>query len=266
MEQTQTQNITVVLSSCDRYADLLQPFSTLFRRHWSDCRYPVMLVTETEAPCTDETVFSSCCASPKGTSWCEILLKGIRRVQTPYVLLLLDDYFMCGDFSTAQAEHYVDVMRARNAGFLLLTHSPIAQKKTEEPGILECERGTAYRINASAALWKREYLIAVLEKAGVCTAWNFERIGEAISAPLPECCLGTDHDAFPYLGVCRVGKYTREGMRLICKEKVQVDREKRPVASVGSELRRHITSAVFCCCPTLIVKVQLFLERRKKKK
>ena len=37
---------TVVVGSCDKYADLLGPFIALFRKFWPDCPFEVVLVTE----------------------------------------------------------------------------------------------------------------------------------------------------------------------------------------------------------------------------
>ena len=36
---------TVVVCSCDKYADLLESFAVLWRKYWPDCPFETMLVT-----------------------------------------------------------------------------------------------------------------------------------------------------------------------------------------------------------------------------
>ncbi len=38
---------TVLVASCDKYADLLRPFDILWRKYWADCPFETVLVTET---------------------------------------------------------------------------------------------------------------------------------------------------------------------------------------------------------------------------
>ena len=39
---------TVIVGSCDKYADLLGPFIALFRKFWPNCPFEVVLVTESD--------------------------------------------------------------------------------------------------------------------------------------------------------------------------------------------------------------------------
>ena len=43
-----SESCTVLVASCDKYADLLGPFSALWRKFWPDCPFEVVLVTESE--------------------------------------------------------------------------------------------------------------------------------------------------------------------------------------------------------------------------
>ena len=40
----------VVVSSCDAYSDAWKPFFKLFFKYWSDCPFPIYLVTNTREP------------------------------------------------------------------------------------------------------------------------------------------------------------------------------------------------------------------------
>ena len=38
---------TVLVTSCDAYRDVERPFVSLFRKHWPDCPFALVLLTET---------------------------------------------------------------------------------------------------------------------------------------------------------------------------------------------------------------------------
>ena len=40
------KNLTILVTSCDKYSDLWIPFIKLFRKFWSDCPYKLVLISE----------------------------------------------------------------------------------------------------------------------------------------------------------------------------------------------------------------------------
>lgn len=42
-----TNDCTIVVSTCDAYRDLWPAFFALFKRYWPDCPYKIVLNTET---------------------------------------------------------------------------------------------------------------------------------------------------------------------------------------------------------------------------
>ena len=86
---------TVLVASCDKYADLLNPFSVLWRKYWADCPFETVLVTET-SPCIEKGVFDRIIACGKGGDWCDRLIAALDQIKTTYVLMLCDDYFFGG--------------------------------------------------------------------------------------------------------------------------------------------------------------------------
>ena len=63
-------NCTVLVASCDKYADLLGPFSTRWRKFWPDCPFEVVLVTENEPENAKELCFDRVVACGAGGNWC----------------------------------------------------------------------------------------------------------------------------------------------------------------------------------------------------
>ncbi len=44
-DEISAKMVAVLVTSCDKYQDLWEPFFTLFFRYWQDCPYPVYLGT-----------------------------------------------------------------------------------------------------------------------------------------------------------------------------------------------------------------------------
>ena len=65
---------TVLVCSCDKYADVVGPFAALYRKYWSDCPFETVLVTETDFGQTgfDRTIACGC-----GLNWCEMLVMAL---------------------------------------------------------------------------------------------------------------------------------------------------------------------------------------------
>ena len=90
---------TVLVCSCDKYADLLTPFSVLWRKFWPDCPFETVLVTETRPE--QELCFSRVVACGKGGDWCGRLVEALETISTPYILMLCDDYYLFAPVDTA---------------------------------------------------------------------------------------------------------------------------------------------------------------------
>ena len=55
---------TILVCSCDKYADLLDPFAVLWQKYWPDCPFETVLVTETKPD--QELCFNRVVACGKG--------------------------------------------------------------------------------------------------------------------------------------------------------------------------------------------------------
>ena len=96
-------NITILVNSCDDYSDAWTPFFTLFKRFWPNCEYPILLNTETKK-FDIEGLNIRTINSSKSLSYSERLLQALKEVETPLVLILLEDFFI---------RNYVDINRIK---------------------------------------------------------------------------------------------------------------------------------------------------------
>ena len=93
-----TDNVAVLVVSCDHYADLWLPFFHLFKRFWPDCPYSVYLLTnEKDFQFPDVSVIRT----GIDVSWSDNLKMGLQQIREKYILMIIDDLFLLKPVDTA---------------------------------------------------------------------------------------------------------------------------------------------------------------------
>jgi len=115
---------TVIVCSCDKYADLLAPFSALWRKFWPDCPFETVLITESSPSTTSNLFFDRTIACGAGGNWCSRLVEALGQITTPYVLMLCDDYYLENPVDTALMLKRLEQIKTFGADNLRLIPNP----------------------------------------------------------------------------------------------------------------------------------------------
>jgi hypothetical protein len=253
--------LTILVTSCDKYSDLWAPFSQLFNKYWSDCPYPVYLITESPNETTPEFCFDKVIPCGK-VGWGDRLSMALEQVETPYVMLLCDDYFLCDRVDSGLIAHYVNLAQKYNAGNLRLIPNPKHTRIfSSEANLGEYDKKTAYCIATQAGIWDTIFLTRLAK--GYNSIWEFERLG-SFRPDLTQPLLGTLDIQFPFEDVVHKGKWEHFGIRLCLRNGIQIDGSRRQALSDIDYVREHLKGAVLALNPTLVVKFQNLLGLGKK--
>lgn len=186
----------LLVVSCDPYADLWPPFFTLLERHWPDCPFPVLLGTGETSPAPAGIKLLR---SAGGKNWSRCLRDYLDAVPQPYVLMMLDDFFLRERVSTPRIVACLDFARRNRAAQVRLVPRP---KPTEslpgEGNIGLSAPGTPYRLSTQAAIWDRQKLRALLAENE--SIWEFEINGNARAERLPDGFYSVRRAVLPYEG------------------------------------------------------------------
>ena len=95
----ENQPVTILLTSCDKYADAWEPFFQLWNLNWPDCQYPFVLNSETKDFQTNLFPLTTV-KGGEGIPWSKRLKNCLKTIETEYVLLCLEDYFLQAPVNT----------------------------------------------------------------------------------------------------------------------------------------------------------------------
>lgn len=217
---------SILIQSCDAYRDTWIPFFTLFFRYWNDINLPVFLCSESEK-FNDTRVQTLLTGS--GKTWSQMLLEALMRIETKYVILLLDDYLLYKKVENARIAELLRIADMKSAVCLRLFPEPGPDLPLQDcPGIGTIGENAAYRVSTQAAIWNRMDLISLLNPSE--SAWEFEYHSQQRSLSLRAPFLSVQKEAnnphYPYTyvftGIVR-GRWTREALRLCRKENITLD-------------------------------------------
>lgn len=170
-----SRDSAVIISTCDNYSDIWDPFFTLFIKFWPDNPYPVFINSET-LECHNENVVSTTLkARSMGLSWTRRLKEALERINADYIVFFLDDFFLYDYVDTVRIEKCISYMREDTNIAAIYITCLSGQMKMEEcrlPGLEKCSHTGKSKVNITLTIWRKsafEYYLNHDE-----SAWEFE--------------------------------------------------------------------------------------------
>lgn len=113
---TKKSRCAVIISSCDAYQDVWDPFFQLMDKYWTDIPYPIYLNTERAHFDKEYTNFSVKTLNltekrkPNKTTWSRRMLDVLERIEEEYVFILIEDFFLRENVQTELIEEILNKM------------------------------------------------------------------------------------------------------------------------------------------------------------
>ena len=249
-------NLTVLVTSCDAYRDVETPFLELFRKYWSDCPFEVVLVSETERKAVgDSLFFDRVIASGFGRNWCQMLVETLEKIDTPYVLMLMNDYFLDAPVDTEAIKRRLAQAIEYDAANLRLNPNPPGRSRWRDTDLLEYPKNTAYCVTCQTGIWNCKYLLDLAKKNK--SAWEFERYGSFMVGDEKRPLLVTPEKEFPFVDAVHKGCWEKFGVEVCKNNGIELDFSVRGLPPLKVRIREWLKGLVFAIFPwTLIVRIQ----------
>lgn len=172
------QKITLIYNTCDKYECLWKGFFTLLKRYWEGVeKYTIILNTEQKEFSFGDLKIRRPKKVSKDVSWSQRILNSLQCVETPYVLMMLDDFYLKAPVNCkALSKDVLRMEKENNIKTITYAWQP-GPNKSDVGNALYERRGrfAPYRVNAQIALWRVEYLKDILRSYE--NPWQFEISG-----------------------------------------------------------------------------------------
>lgn len=173
MANSTSRDCAVIISTCDNYSDIWDPFFTLFHKFWTDNPYPVFVNSETFDCHNDNVAVTTLKARAATLSWTRRLKEALERVNTEYIIFILDDFFFCDNVDTTRIEECIEHMR-KDSDIAAVYFSSLGYQMEDcpLPELEKCRHTGKSKVNLTLALWRKDVFLYYLNHDE--TAWEFE--------------------------------------------------------------------------------------------
>lgn len=167
------KDCSILVNSCDKYSDVWDPFFLCLKDYYPDCPYDIYLNTETK-----NYFFQGfnihCINTYKKCSWGKRFITSLKAINTEFVIVVLDDFFLQTDMKQKRLDNYIELLKSRSdidCIYLIPQHK--GEIQAEESGLSVIPEGADYRLSTGPAIWKKERLLRYLKPIDDPWAWEF---------------------------------------------------------------------------------------------
>lgn len=231
MSNTESHQLSILISTCDRYSDAWPPFFELFDRFWPNCPLPIYMMSNGERLVRDDVTWIPI---DPALDWSSSLLSALESIPSRWVLLLLEDYFLSRPVDTER------LLSAFNdqvvEGWSCLRLFPVPPGNRSIPGRDEyrlIENSAKYSVSTQVSIWDRRFLQSLIVPGE--SGWEFEDRGSQRLSERKEIVVSlreVDGWAYPISYYCTAivtGKWEPDALEMCRRFGVEVDTSRRRV-------------------------------------
>jgi hypothetical protein len=228
-------NATILISSCDAFADCWPPYMHGLTKYWPDCPYSIYIITNFR---TDVPPPAQALAVGTDRGWTANTRAALERIDTPFVIYTHEDFWIKAPVRTRAIVDYVALLEAGAADYVRLY--PWAEHDrpfTADPRLNVLAETHRYRACLQMAAWRKSVFMDLLRDGE--NPWQFEIQGSVRSRQYADRFVGvrrfingadrSNHEGIDY--VCTAinkGRWSPEARRYADAEQLAIDFSNRP--------------------------------------
>lgn len=200
-------DISVIIGSCDKYSKLWKNFDILFKKYWK-INSRNILVSETKTFYN----YNYITYTPGKAEWGSRMIGSLNLIDTKYVFLILDDYYLTEYFTYDFIDNHIKIMENYNAVKIMCDidyGEPIYSLDYLKEDLYKFKMSSDYLNSVQPAIWKTDYLKQVLKPN--YSPWNFEIEGNEYTKTLNPTILLKARPKHMYFNLVRRGGILSEG-------------------------------------------------------
>lgn len=168
-----SNEISLLVVSCDAYRDLWPPFFGSLFKYWPDCQFKIYLGSNHIGFNNDKV-----CSLLIGADidYSSNLIKYLNEIPTDWVIIWIEDLFLTNKVNNNYLNSILDNAIKNDVGYLkLAANTPWVYSYDNDLQIGPIPIGVKYRSGIGLALWKKKALLDLLVPGE--NAWEIERYG-----------------------------------------------------------------------------------------
>ncbi len=212
------ENLAVLITSCDKYAEAWGPFFTLLDRYWPELTNKKYLISNKK---TSDHPGVIPVKIPDEKSWSDNMLIALDRIEEDYILFFIEDYMMTSAVNHKEVKELYDLMQKENAAYLKLQPGNYEKIHPENKGVAYMGQKQQHRNALQLSIWRKDILRKLLKKGE--NPWDFELDGNARSFEIKDHFMVVTKIVAPYSGVIEKGYWDQAGVELLKKEGIVIN-------------------------------------------
>ncbi len=232
-----TENVTIIVNTCDSYNDVLRLFFKAFEEYWHDNYFPIVVNTESNPNLgynKQEMI---------AKTWGERLLDTLNSIDSDYVLLLFDDFILEQKVDIEKIKLALNVLENDIKSSVFYLNVACLKDHVDDASCdyRKLHDNADYRLNSVPGLWKRKDLIRFTKP--IDNPWSWETFGSYRTFNVDKnfySASSRSNNIFNYNaakgGAIYRGKWVREVVETkIRKYQLNIDLNERGV--IGNEVK-----------------------------
>lgn len=197
--------MTMLILSCDKFSDLWEGHIKLLEENWSDRGMQTYIVTDST---TDRKFANAEIIVAEGLpEWSDRLKYALTFVDTEYVFITLDDYFLIRKVENQRINELIQMMDTEDIDYVRLFPHPKSATMGElqpYPKVSWINTNETYSVNLYSGIWRKSFIMKTTYESR--SAWLYEvRLARTARECKAKCVVSHGKD-FVILDVVRKGK------------------------------------------------------------
>lgn len=212
-------DLTILVSSCDKFQDCWEPFILAFNNCWPDCPFPKYIITNYDGWDGDRNGFK-CIQVGHDEGWSTNMKTAIDKegLSSSYILYLQEDYWLTTHIDSDFIISQIDYCKKKDLDYLRLTFPWMDSYQIDNIHAISPIGKEQYAICLLAAIWKRSSLYKLLVPGW--SGWDFEANVETLDLSGFKAEVLLEKEArkqFHFIDAVRRGRWTRIGLNYLRK-------------------------------------------------
>ncbi len=233
-------NVSLLISTCNKFSDLWDLHIEFLKKNWVGELWKVYMVTDCPTDKQYENV--EIIVADGGLDFPARIKYALDFIDTDYVLLTLDDYFLIEKTYAEKLDYLAERAKKEQIDYLLLYDRRYLNPKKYEDieSLRSIDLNERYSVNLYPAIWNKSFLKNSVKED--LSPWQYEPTLTKYAKEANGNCMFSHNGVFDILDVIRKGKLLHKAKRYLKKNGFELP--ERPTVSYFTEIKLEVMAQI----------------------